>query len=343
MRMLPSEEQRAMAQALRVALVKECSPEVLRASWQSGVSRKLWRSLADFGVFGLMVPEDYGGLSLDECDAVGVLEETGRAAVPGPIPETLAVGRILAAAGPHHAAEWLPRIASGDAIVSLGLGRAPLVNSADIAELLVMQDGSDLYAVLACAAQVQPQPCIDANRRLFTVTWEPSAAEVLVTGVAAQQAIIGARDRLLLGTSAQLVGLARQLLDMSVTHATTRHQFGQPLGSFQAVQHRLADVAVAIEFAGPVVARAAASLAASAPSAARDAAMAKVFASDAAERAAYAALQIHGAIGYTREHDLHLYALRAWSLALAHGNADEHRSRVADDLLSAGPAPRFPA
>jgi alkylation response protein AidB-like acyl-CoA dehydrogenase len=84
-------------------------------------------------------------------------------------------------------------------------------------------------------------------------------------------------------------------------------------------------------------------MAAGAPSAARDVAMAKVFASQAAERAAYSGLQVHGAIGYTREHDFHLYALRAWALALAHGDARRHRQRVADDLLGGSPAPRFPA
>jgi alkylation response protein AidB-like acyl-CoA dehydrogenase len=155
--------------------------------------------------------------------------------------------------------------------------------------------------------------------------------------------VASVRDHLLLATSAQLVGLARQLLDLAVRHVSVREQFGRPLGALQAVQHRLADVAVGIEFADPVVARAACSLAAGAPSAGRDVAMAKVFASEAAERAAYAGLQVHGAIGYTQEHDLHLYALRAWALALARGDARRHRQRVADDLLGASPASRFPA
>jgi alkylation response protein AidB-like acyl-CoA dehydrogenase len=144
-------------------------------------------------------------------------------------------------------------------------------------------------------------------------------------------------------TSSQLIGLSKALLDLTVEHVSLREQFGRPLGTLQAVQHRLADVAVGIEFAEPVVARAACSLADGRPSAARDVAMAKVFASEAAEKAAYSALWLHGAIGYTREHDLHLYALRAWSLALAHGDARRHRARVADDLFAESSAPRFPA
>ena len=166
--------------------------------------------------------------------------------------------------------------------------------------------------------------------------WQPGPETLLTAG---DEALASVRDHLLLATSAQLVGLGRKLLDLAVRHVSVREQFGRPLGTLQAVQHRLADVAVGIEFADPVVARAACSLAAGAPSAARDAAMAKVFASEAAERAAYSGLQVHGAIGYTREHEFHLYALRAWALALAHGDARRHRQRVADDLLEAARHP----
>jgi hypothetical protein len=259
--------------------------------------------------------------------------------VPGPVAETFAACHALASVpddGPAMA--WLERIAAGDAVVSVGLGPTPLVESADRADLLILQHGTELHAV--AAARVQRAESADPNRRLFTVAWQPTPQTLLAAG---DEVLASVRDHLLLATSAQLVGLARKLLDLAVRHVSVREQFGRPLGALQAVQHRLADVAVGVEFAGPVVARAACSLAARAPSAVRDVAVAKVFASQAAERAAYSGLQVHGAIGYTREHEFHLYALRAWALALAHGDARRHRQRVADDLLGGSPAPRFPA
>jgi alkylation response protein AidB-like acyl-CoA dehydrogenase len=340
MRFLPTSDQQAMAEAVRDALAKECTPEVLRNAGDTGRDRRIWGALAGLGVFGLTVPEQAGGLGLDQRDAVGVFEEIGRAAVPGPIAEGFAACQVLASApegGP--ASGWLDSIAAGDAVVSVGLGTAPLVESADQADLLILQHGTELHAVAAADTRVKRAESVDANRRLFTVEWQPSPETLLTAG---DEALASVRDHLLLATSAQLVGLARKLLDLAVRHVSVREQFGRPLGTLQAVQHRLADVAVGIEFADPVVARAACSLAAGAPSAARDVAMAKVFASQAAERAAYSGLQVHGAIGYTREHDFHLYALRAWALALAHGDARRHRQRVADDLLGGSPAPRFP-
>jgi alkylation response protein AidB-like acyl-CoA dehydrogenase len=342
MRLLPTEDQRAMAETVRAALGKECSAEVLRASWGTSPNPRVWQALAELGVFGLTVPEEFDGLGLDERDLVGVLTEIGRAAVPGPVVETIAGAYVLRAVEQQWAKRWLPDIASGDLVVSLGLGSEPYVPSADVAELLILQNGTELHAVPAGKTALVAQQSVDGNRRLFTLEWEPSPATVLVSGDAATDVIAGARDRLLLGTSAQLVGLSGQILDLAVAHVSTREQFGRPLGTFQAVQHRLADVAVAVDFAGPVVARAACSLAAGAPSAPRDVAMAKVFASKAGELAAYSGLQVHGAIGYTREHDLHLYGLRAWTLALAHGDARHHRARVAEFLLGDDEVERYP-
>jgi alkylation response protein AidB-like acyl-CoA dehydrogenase len=344
MRFLATDEQLAMAEAVRAALAKECTPGELRDTSDTSRDQRIWAGLADLGVFALTVPENAGGLGLDERDAVGVLLETGRAAAPGPIADTFAATYLLAAVaaanGGEAAAKWLPRIAEGKARVSIGLGSKPLVESADQADLLVLQHGDELHAVAGTDATFERAASIDANRRLFTVDWRPGPVTVLATG---EEAIAIARDHLLLAVSAQLTGLATQLLDLAVRHVTVREQFGRPLGTFQAVQHRLADVAVGIEYSRPVVDRSACSLAARLSSAARDAAMAKVFSSEAAERAAYSGLQAHGAIGYTKEHDFHLYALRAWSLALAHGDSRRHRQRVAADLLGDSPAPRYPA
>ena len=342
MRLLPTEDQRAMAETVRATLAKRCSADVLRASWGSTPDPQVWQALAELGVFGVNVPEEYDGLGLDERDLVGVLTETGRAAVPGPVVETVTAAYALRAAGGPRAQEWLPGIACGELAFSLGVGENPLLVSADAADVLLIQHGTELHAVPADATTLTSQESIDGNRRLSSVQWEPSSETLLVSGPVASEILGGVRDRLLLGVSAQLVGLSRQILDLAVAHVSIREQFGHPLGTFQAVQHRLADVAVAADFAAPVVSRAACSLVTGSPTAPRDVAMAKVFASQAGDLAAYAALQVHGAIGYTREHDLHLYALRAWTLALAHGDARHHRARVADLLLASDTVERYP-
>jgi alkylation response protein AidB-like acyl-CoA dehydrogenase len=141
-------------------------------------------------------------------------------------------------------------------------------------------------------------------------------------------AIALARDRGAWGTAALLVGLGQRMLDMTVAHVREREQFGVPVGSFQAVKHHLADALKELAFARPAVQRAAHSLATGAPDQARDVSMAKAMASDAARFAGRQALQCHGAIGYTVEHDLHLYLKRTWALAAAWGDPAWHRDRV---------------
>jgi len=121
---------------------------------------------------------------------------------------------------------------------------------------------------------------------------------------------------------------------MAADYAKERHQFGKPIGSFQAVKHKLADALLRTEFARPVVYRAAYSLATHAGTKERDVSMAKVFACDAASTATRSALQVLGAIGYTQEHDLHVWMKRAWSLSAAWGNADVHRARVSESVLN---------
>jgi alkylation response protein AidB-like acyl-CoA dehydrogenase len=341
MRFLPNDEQIAMAQAVRDVLSKECPPEVLRNANKVTQRSAVRATLASLGVFGLTVGEEHGGLGLDQRDAMGVLVETGRAAVPGPIAETFAAVQLLQSLPQNeHSQRWLPQLAAGGAVATVGLEDGSLVESADEADLLILQLGADLHLVEQSAVRLVPNKSIDPNRHQFAIDWQPMDHSLLASG---EPALATLRDHLLLALSAQLLGLSKQILDLTVKHVTTREQFGRPLGVFQAVQHRLADVAVAIDFAEPVVARAACALADGAVSASRDAAMAKVFASAAAERSAYTGLQLHGAIGYTQEHDFHLYALRAWALALAHGDAHRHRERVAADLLGPAPTPRFPS
>src|SRR6266516_4214428 len=141
-------------------------------------------------------------------------------------------------------------------------------------------------------------------------------------------AVARAREAGTLACAAQLLGAGRALLEASVRHAGQRTQFGRPVGAFQAVKHHLADVAIGLEFAGPLLDAAAAALDAGDRHAARDVSAAKVACTDAASRAARTALQVHGAIGYTEEHDLHLWLLKVRALAGTWGSQTEHRARV---------------
>lgn len=138
--------------------------------------------------------------------------------------------------------------------------------------------------------------------------------------------------RATLGTAAQLIGLGRRMLDLTVRYVTDRHQFGVPVGSFQAVKHHLADARLALEFAAPTVWRAAWSLGNGADTATRDVSMAKAMAGDAAHLVGRKALQCHGGIGYTVEYDLHLYLKRVWALERLWGDAAVHRAGVAAAL-----------
>jgi len=152
---------------------------------------------------------------------------------------------------------------------------------------------------------------------------------VLAAGAAALEAAL---DRAALGAAAQLIGLAQTMLDLAVAHVRDRHQFGAPVGSFQAVKHQLADALTELAFARPAVYAATWSVAHDLPSRAEDVSTAKALASEAALFVGRRALQCHGAIGYTVEHDLHLYMKRAWALARAHGDAAWHRRRLASIL-----------
>jgi alkylation response protein AidB-like acyl-CoA dehydrogenase len=243
---------------------------------------------------------DMGLFELDEVDSVLVLEETGRACVPEPVVEAWA-------------------LVQPDA--TLAVYGAPYALYADTTELVVTQIDDRLVRATVGAAQLS----VDGTRRLFSVT---PTDEVLPFDVAVVP------ERAALAAAAQLVGLAQQMLDMSVAYVAQREQFGKPVGSFQAVKHHLADAALRLEFARPCVYRAAWVLAQGhTPERVPAVSLAKAQASDAATLAARKALQVHGAVGYTVEYDLHMWMKRAWALAAAWGDAAWHRNRVKDAIL----------
>ena len=314
MRFALTAEQAAFRDAASALLTTHCPPSVVRAAWEAPagkLDRGVWERLDEMGVLAVLVPESGGGLGLDECVLVPVLTETGRCALPHPIVETAMVATPLGLTG----------------MVATDLG-GPLVPCAADADVLLLRAGSALRAYQPHEVELAAVATVDGARRAATVT--SIAAGTFVTDDPAE--IAAADQRGALGAAAQLVGLSRQMLDLTVAYVRERHQFGVPVGSFQAVKHHLADALVQLEFAAPAVLRAGYSLASRAPTAARDVSMAKALASDAAAVTSRVALRCHGAIGYTVEYDLHLLMKRASALARSWGDRAFHADVVARTL-----------
>ena len=339
MRFAFTEDQLLFRDTVADLLAKECPPEAVRDAWTHDLGRRpdLWAPLAEMGVIGLTVPEQHGGLGMDELDLLPLLTEAGRVALPGPLLETTAVvAPLLAESAPASIAErWLPEIASGAAVASIQLAGQPFVTDAQIADLLVVQRGDRLLAVPGAALRLTPQPSVDGARHLFSVEFDESDAEEIAGGDAGRHAADRAFDRGAVAAAGVLVGLAERMIAMTVDYVVARTQFGVPIGSFQAVKHHLADAELKVSFARPAVWNAAYTLARGRTDEARDVSMAKCLASDAAALVARKALQCHGAIGYTTEHDLHFWMKRTWALCAAWGDAAWHRRRVAAVLLDA--------
>ncbi len=339
-----TDDQRMFRDNLRAFLDKECTPAFVRSLWDTptGRSPELWAKLGELGILGLTVPESHGGLGMDEIDLVLLLEETGRAVLPAPIVETVAVAApLLAALGGEHAQTWLPRIASGEAIVAVGHPGSPVIADAHVADVMLLERDDGLHMVGADAAETVAQACSDASRRLFTVDFTPTPDTRVAEGESCRTLRDEAFDRGALGVAAQQVGIAQRMVEIAVTYAGQREQFGQPIGAFQAIKHMLASVQVKIEFARPRVYRAAHAVARGEASRSIDVSQANAAASDAALLAAKTALQVHGAIGYTWEVDLHLWMKRAWALEAAWGSRRWHRRRIAGAVLDGDRAPSF--
>jgi alkylation response protein AidB-like acyl-CoA dehydrogenase len=323
------------ASTVRDFLAAECTAADVRSAWASATGRSpdRWRKLAALGVCGLTVPESAGGLGRDEIDLVMVLEESGRALLPEPIVETVAVGvPLLIDLG---VTAPLEAVANGESILAVALEGQPFVADAHVAQLLLLQRGDELHAVQPVDVVLTAEPSMDGARRLFDVAWTPTDATRLASGASVGAAVEAAFDRGALGVSAQLLGISARLIDMTAVYARERQQFGKPIGSFQAVKHLLADALLALELARPVVYRAAWSIARGTASRPVDVSMAKVYASEAGDRAARVALQVHGAMGYTWECDAHLWMKRAWALSASWGDVRFHTGRIKGAVLGA--------
>jgi alkylation response protein AidB-like acyl-CoA dehydrogenase len=311
------EQQRDFAASIDAALGAADLPGAVRA-WSAGdvaPGRKVWEQLANLGVTALAVPEKFDGIGAHPVDLVVALERLGRWCVPGPVAESIAVAPVLLATDDHG--ERCAGLASGELIATVALPpHAPRAVDAEAAGLVLLAT-TDGAGGVSEAAIGDCHHSVDPSRRLFDVT---------PTGEAWHADVKRAYDFGALATAAQLVGAAEALRDAAVDYAKQRSQFGRVIGSYQAIKHKLADVHIAIELARPLVYGAALTLTP------RDVSAAKAAAAEAGLLAARAALQTHGAIGFTQEHDLSLWLLRVQALRSAWGGPEAHRRRVLEAL-----------
>ncbi|MER6430552.1 acyl-CoA dehydrogenase family protein [Streptomyces sp900105245] len=343
MRFLLDTEQRAFAGSLRAMLTAADTASAVR-QWSRGEragGRALWRRFADAGVFRLAVPEARGGWGPRPVELAVACVESGRHALPGPLAETVGAAVLLASLDdPAPAGRFLPGLLSGESMATLAPAGSYALDAEAAAVRLAVHGaggaarppagrgpGPGLAEVRLAPAPADSRPSLDPARRLSLL---PAGGELLASGPgvgpAVEQALTWAR----LATAAQALGAGLALLDRTVAHVGRRTQFGVAIGSFQAVKHRLADARIALEFARPLLLGAALTLRPA------DVAAAKLKACEAAYGTARAALQLHGAIGYTAEDDLSLLLTRARALRAAWGTPEECRDAVLGDAAGAG-------
>jgi len=324
-----SEERELLRETVAALVAKHASPAAVREAMESerGYDESLWRLLCEqVGAAALVVPEEYGGAGGNLGDAAVVLEELGKALVPGPLlGTTLAELALLAADDPDTDA--LGALAEGASIGALVLDRDYVVNG-DIADIVVATNDGKLDRWTAFSAE--PLPSMDPTRRLARVTPQSTAPLGADPGVADSAAIL---------LAAEQIGAASRCLELTVKYTKERVQFGRPIGSFQALKHRMADLYVAVQAARAVV-----NDALDAPSA-TSAALARVAATEALSTVAAESIQLHGGIAITWEHDMQLYFKRAHGSSQLLGPASEHLRRLesevlppGDDLMGAPPA-----
>jgi alkylation response protein AidB-like acyl-CoA dehydrogenase len=329
-----SEEQRMGAEVARQLLADRCTPAALRKLMASGAARdeSLWGTIADTGLTAVLVPERAGGLGLHESDFVLIAEACGYVALSEPLVEHAGVAAPLLAAT-HANAALCEAAAAGQATLAVGHSINPFVADADTATAILMEHGGEVHLVEPGKALLTRQQSIDPFRRLFHVDWVASTATRIADASSGVALWEDALDRGALFAAAQCLGLAQRAVDLAVAYAKERKQFGKPIGSYQAVKHLLANVQVKIEFARPVVHAAAAEFAARDAMSRARISHAKLVATEAADLGVRAALQVHGAMGYSWEVDVHFFLKRALALTSAWGGSSFHRARVAERLF----------
>jgi len=332
-----SDDQQAIKRTAHDLLADRFKPERLRELAEGGsYDDDTWKELSELGWPGIFVEESHGGQELGTVELIILAEELGYALAPLPFLSNAAAGRVLAEAGSDEQKErWLPGIASGETRGTVGIaqnGEAALVPDADSAEVIVLLNDDSGTVVERGSADVEPVETIDMTRRFARV--RANGGEQLAGDPTP------GRDRIAVALAAELAGVAQRALEMAVDYARERKQFDRPIGAYQAVSHACAQMLLETESARSASYYAAWTAESEPESLPLAASMAKAYASDAGWRVTAAALQVHGGIGFTWEHDLHFFLKRARTDGVLFGTAREHRERVAELAgLAAAPAP----
>jgi alkylation response protein AidB-like acyl-CoA dehydrogenase len=322
-----SDDQQAIKRTAKDLLADRFKLERVRELAEAGTyDEDAWKELCELGWPGIFVDEQYGGQGLGIVELIILMEELGYTLAPVPFLSNAAAGLIIQAAGSDEQKQrWLPGIASGEARGAAALvsgDEAKLVPDGDNAEVIVLCADAGVSVVERSAADVEPVATMDSTRRYARVRsggGEPLPGEP-GPGIGAG----------LLAVSAELTGVAQRAMEMAVEYARDRKQFGRPIGAYQAVSHRCAQMLLETEGARSATYYGAWTADAQPESLELAASMAKAYSSDAGWRVCSSSLQVHGGIGFTWEHDLHFFLKRAKVDALLWGSASEHRERVAD-------------
>jgi alkylation response protein AidB-like acyl-CoA dehydrogenase len=321
-----SDDQHAIKRTAKDLLADRFKMEHVRELAEAGqYDEETWREVCELGWPGIFSAEEYGGQGLGVVELIILMEELGYALAPLPFLSNAAAGLVLQAAGSdEQKARWLPGIASGEVRGTLGIlrdGEAKLVPDGDSAEVIVLCGHEGRRVVERAAAEVEPVETMDPTRRYARV--RADAGEPL------EGDHLPGLSRAALAVSAELTGISQRAMEMAVEYARDRKQFGRPIGSYQAVSHRCAQMLLEVEGARSTTYYAAWTADAQPESLPVAASMAKAYASDAGWRVTAASLQVHGGIGFTWEHDLHFFLKRATTDGHLFGSASEHRERVA--------------
>jgi alkylation response protein AidB-like acyl-CoA dehydrogenase len=327
-----SDDQREIQRTARELLAERSRPERVREHAETGrTDEALWRELCGLGWPGIAISEQYGGQGLGQIELSILCEELGGtlAAVPF-LPSVLASTLIEHAGSPGQRESLLVGLASGASIGALGVaqdGTAELVIGGVDADVIVLVEEDQSARVLTREqAEISPLPSIDPTRSAARVRASADAGEELAGDVS------GGVDRALIAVSSELVGVCDRALAMTVAYVSERRQFGVPVGAFQAVSHRCAQMLLDTEKARATTAFASWTADADPERLAEAAAMAKAAASDAGREVTSSAIQAHGGIGFTWEADVHWLYKRAQLDAALLGGAKVHRAHLAGIL-----------
>jgi alkylation response protein AidB-like acyl-CoA dehydrogenase len=355
-----SESQEFLKDSARKFFAGECPSAEMRRLMETDTAydAALWAKLTEQGYTGIISPEEYGGVGLGKVELMLLMEEAGRALLPGPFFSTVVLaGSVLEAVGTvAHKKKYLAPICRGEVRATVALveatsgwnprgvqlsaingkltGEKLFVTDAAIADFIVVvaRNGVFLVDSKAPCLKISPMSGMDFTRKLYRVELSNTPAEEIGSTTNLPRAF----DIATAALAAELVGGMQRTLDLTVEYAKTRKQFGKPIGMFQAVQHQCADMYLETESSRSAVYYAGWALEENSPDAATAVSIAKMYASDAARTVGNRGIQIHGGMGFTWENDIHLYYRRAKASETAFGDAAYHRERIARLVIDEG-------